>query len=119
MARRHDAAADDDGPPLAEPAIREHAAENRREIRHRRIDAVNERRPALPNQKLLGHVIDQQGAHPEVGELFPHFGQKKDGESSRLTEPRLLVGAHRGRKGVARRIVVAQRFPSDVVFELV
>src|SRR6266478_2557037 len=107
MAGRHDAAADDHCAPLAEPSIRDQAAENRREIRYSRIGAVNERRLFLADQQLLGHVVDQQGAHAVVGENLPHLGQKKYREASRLTEPSLPAGAHRlkrvSRPTLARR----------------
>src|SRR3984957_4998460 len=95
MTARHDAAADDYGAPLAEPSIRDQAAENRREIGHRGVGAVNERGFFLADQQLLGHVVDQQGAHAVVGENLPHFGQEKYRKAARLTEPSLLLRAHR------------------------
>src|ERR1700722_20903350 len=97
----HDAAADDYGATLAKPPIRDQAAENRREIGQRLISAINEGGFFLADQQLLGHVVDQQGAHAVVGENLPHLGQKQYREAARLTEPSLLVRAHR-LKGASR-----------------
>src|SRR5580692_12778075 len=91
----HDAAADDYGATLAKPPIRDQAAENRREIGQSLISAINEGGFFLADQQLLGHVVDQQGAHAVVGENLPHLGQKKYREAARLTEPSLPVRAHR------------------------
>src|SRR3569623_1697665 len=60
----------------------------------------------LPDQQLLGHVIHEQGAHAEVGDLLPHIGQEEDRKAARLTEPGLLPG-RRGGAGHAAIIASA------------
>src|SRR3546814_16592763 len=44
----------------------------------------------LREQQLLGHVIDQQRAHPVVGEQLPHLGQEQDRQPARLAKPGFL-----------------------------
>jgi len=94
MARGHDAGADDHRAPLAEPAIRDDSSKNRCDVGHAHVGPIDQRRLFLADQQLLGHVVDQQGAHAVVGENLPHLGQKKYGEAARLTEPSLLARVH-------------------------
>src|SRR3569623_409619 len=95
VAGGHDRRAEDHRAPFAEQPVGDDTAHNRREIGAGDIDAVDVRRMRLADQQLLGHVVHEQGAHAEVGELLPHIGQEEDGESARLTKPGLL-GHHGG-----------------------
>ena len=79
---------------LAEIAVGDDSADDRREIGAGRVDAVDERGLRLPDQQLLGHVIDQQRAHPVVGELLPHVREEQDGQATRLAEPASVPCAH-------------------------
>src|ERR1044071_3937545 len=92
MAERHDGPADEYRIALAEPSIRDYAANQWREVDARSVDAVDERSRFLREQELLHHVVHEQRAHPVERELLPHVGEKEDGGAARLAEP---VGGHR------------------------
>ena len=87
MAQRHDRAAGDHGLAPTEEAIRDEAADDRREVREGGVAAVDPGRAFLRDRERLGHVVDEQRAHAEVGELLPHLGQKQDRQAARVSEP--------------------------------
>ncbi len=111
MADGHQDRADDDGAALAEHAVGEKPAENRREIDERGVEAVDLRReglhvertehgfePALEagkaehiagvlgDQQIFRHVEDEERAHPVIGEALPHLGGEQEGEAFGMAE---------------------------------
>ncbi len=111
MADRHQARADDDGAALAEHAVGQQAAEDRREIDQPGIEAPDLRRqrlhvertehgfqralqrvePAhiagvLRQQQVLGHVQHEQRAHPVIREALPHLGGEQERQPARMAE---------------------------------
>ncbi len=101
MAAGHQQAADDDRAPPAEPAIRDHAADDGRQVHAGRIRAVHQRGAGLVVVQLLDHVVDLQRAHAEEGELLPHLRQEQDRQARRLAEPGAGGGARHARLRVA------------------
>jgi hypothetical protein len=116
MADRHQRRAEQDGAMLAEHAVGENAAEDRREIDEAVIEAVDVRRERLHaerpehrfiqlpertepdhalgipgQQQIFHHVEDEQRAHPVIGEALPHLGREQEGQPTRVAEQ--VVGA--------------------------
>src|SRR5262249_46946394 len=95
---------------LADQAIRDPAAGQRRHVDHRGVEAVNragdrgvEREAAGGGRR--GHEQDGQRAHAVIAEALAHLGEEERGEAARMTEERRVVGArvdrtncHDGRK---------------------
>ncbi len=111
MAGRHQRGAENDGAALAEHAVGEQPAENRREINEPGIEAVDLRGQRLQGerpeyqfqhvlersqsgdiaglrrqQQVFDHVEHEQRAHPVIGEALPHLGREQEGQSARMTE---------------------------------
>ena len=111
VADRHQGGAEQDGAVLAEHAVGENAAEQRREIDEAGIEAVDVRgkglrakraehrfeqlleRPepdhgvgVLGQQQKFHHVEHEQGPHPVVGEALPHLGREQEGQPARMPE---------------------------------
>ena len=111
MADRHQRRAEQDGAVLAEHAVGENAAEQRREIDEAGIEPVDVRgerlhveRPedrfvellerAEPDhvlgvagqQQVFHHVEDEERAHPVIGEALPHLGREQEGQPARMAE---------------------------------
>ena len=111
MADRHQCRAEHHGPALAEHAVGEQAAEDRREIDEGGVKAVDMRGERLhaerPEQEfetalerrvaddgfgapgceqILDHVEHEQRAHPVIGEALPHLGREQKGKSARMAE---------------------------------
>ena len=42
------------------------------------------------------HVEDEEGAHPVIAEALPHFCEEQRGQSTRMSEERVVVGAYVG-----------------------
>ena len=66
MASGHGCRADDDRAFLAQVAVGDDAADDRREIGERRVCAVDERGMLLRDEQLPGHVVDQQRPHSVI-----------------------------------------------------
>ena len=77
MADGHEHRSHYDGPALPQNPVREHPAEERREIYKPGIEAVDVRRLLLTEQKMLHHVIDKKRLHAVIREPLPHFREKK------------------------------------------
>ncbi len=111
MADRHQDGADDDGAALADHAVGQEAAEDRREIDQRGIKAPDLRRQRLHveraedrferalhreqaahvagmlgQQQVFRHVEHEQRAHPVIREALPHLGGEQEGEAPRVAE---------------------------------
>ncbi len=111
MADRHQHRADDDGAALAEHAVGNEPAENRREIDEPGVKAPDLRRQRLHverpeqaferalegeqaddvagvigQQQVFRHVEDKQRAHPVIGETLPHLGREQEGKPARVAE---------------------------------
>ena len=123
MADRHQHRADDDGAALAEHAVGQQPAEDRREIDEPGIKAPDLRRqrlhveraedafePALEaeqaddvagmigQQQIFGHIEHEQRAHAVIGKALPHFGGEQVGQPARMAEQLALPrrsGGHR------------------------
>ena len=106
---------------LAEHAVGENAAEQRREVDEPGIETVDVRgerlhaeRPehrfvqlleraepdhvfgVLGLQQVLHHVEDEQRAHSVVGESLPHLGRKQEAQPARMAEQVIGTGRHAG-----------------------
>src|SRR5271166_4039656 len=111
MADRHEHAADQDGPPLAEHAVGKKPAEDRRAVRKPGIEPENlrgewlrieppeheferapDRRKAKHGlylsgpQQIFHHVEDNQRGIAEIREAFPGLGREQDGKPARMAE---------------------------------
>ena len=111
MADRHQGGAEDDGAALAEHAVGEQAAEDRRQIDEPGVEAVDLRGEGLQVersehrfqrlfergkaehatglrrlQQILDHIEDKQRAHPVIGEALPHLGGEQEGQRARMAE---------------------------------
>ena len=85
---RDDDAADEHAAVLAEQAIGDEAAEDRRAPDAARVGAVDRRRVRVREAQPAGagrrdHVEDQERAHPVVAEALPHLGEEERGEAAR------------------------------------
>jgi len=111
VADGHHDAADDHAAPLADDAIGEDAAEERREVGERRVEAVDlvgelllvevaeDALQAVPDGLEPQHVVrhaglreavrdveHQQRAHAVVAEPFPHLGEEQDRQADGVPE---------------------------------
>jgi hypothetical protein len=111
VADRHEGGADHDGAMLAEVAVGENAAEERREVHEAGIEAVDVRgerlgakraedafeqapergKPdhavgALGLEQVFHHVEDEQRAHSVIGEALPHLGGEQEGKPARVAK---------------------------------
>ena len=111
MADRHQRCAKDDGAALAEHAVGQQAAEDRREIDEASVEAVDLRgellrfkraehefqsafecaearhtRCVLWREQIFDHIEHQQRAHPIIREALPHLGGEQEGEPARMAE---------------------------------
>ncbi len=84
MSDSHERTAQDHGPALADEAVREQPAEERREIDEPGLEPVDLRGTHLRELQVLDHVVDQERPHPVVGKTVPHFGEEKDIEAPRM-----------------------------------
>ena len=117
MADRHQHRADHDGAALAEHAVGEQAAEDRREIDKPGIEPPDLRRqrlyveraedtfePALEaeqpddvagmigQQQVFGHIEHEQRAHAVIGKALPHLGGEQISQPARMAEQVALCG---------------------------
>ena len=111
MPGRHQGGADDHGAALAEHPVGDQAADERGGVNEGGIEAVDIRREGLRperpehafqhaaqrvepddpvgaagDEQILGHVEDEQRAHPVIGEALPHLGGEQEREAARMTE---------------------------------
>ena len=49
-------------------------------------------------QQIFGEVIDQQRAHPVIGEALPHLGAEQEGQAARMAEQIAAHAAVRSRR---------------------
>ncbi len=128
MADRHQRRAEDDGAALAEHAVGQQAAEDRRQINEAGVEAVDlrgewlrrqraedgfqgvpewakahDRAGVLRLEQIFDHIQHEQRAHAVIGEAFPHLGREQKGEGARMAEqvgPRWSsAGGGKGRCG--------------------
>ena len=76
--------AEGDGLAVAEVAVSQEAADQRHEIHQRRVGAVLTLRLPVIEQEMLGHVENQDAAHPVIGKPLPHFGEEQDVQTTRM-----------------------------------
>ncbi len=110
MADRHQRGAENDGAALAEHAVGQQAAEDRREINEAGVEAVDlrgerlqieraehelqrgsergkpEHGPLRRLQQVLDHVEHEQRAHAVIGKALPHLGREQKSERARMAE---------------------------------
>ena len=138
MADRHQRGADHDGAALAEHAVGEQAADDRREIDERRCRGRRSARraaamPSGPNrhssallqrgeadarsrarsgcEQVLHHVEHEQRAHAVVGEALPHLGGEQIGQPARMAEQVALAPLLRQRPLRAAARISRTGFP--------
>ena len=63
---------------------RPESADQRQQIDQRGVRAVLPLRDVVVEQEVLGHVEDEDGPHPVVGEPLPHLGEEQDVDASRM-----------------------------------
>ena len=109
LSASHEQAAQDDGPPRAEQAVGQYAAEERRHVDQGRIGPVNRVGVVVAvAQEALGHVQDQQGPHPVEGEALPHFGEEQGKESCRMPQEDGGIERHTAHVGRRHRPLILQ-----------
>ena len=111
MPDRHEDGAEDDGAAAAQHAVGEEAAEDRRQVNERRVEAVDlrgerlhaeraeygleqafqaaeaERGIGVPaDEQVFRHVEHEQRAHPVIREALPHLGREQEGEALGMAE---------------------------------
>ena len=117
MADRHQRSAKYHGAALAEHAIGQHAAKQRRQIDERGVEAVDVRGERLRAERAedrfieaseraepdhvagvfrqqheLHHVEHEQRAHPVIRKALPHLGGEQEGQAARVPEKLASAG---------------------------
>ena len=62
---------------LSQIPVGEIAAEDGGDIDQRGVGRIDQVRPGIAEQPVLGEIQDQQRAHPVIGKPFPHFGKEQ------------------------------------------
>src|SRR5437879_4695503 len=132
MTGTHRESADHDSIALSDPAVGNHAAEQRREVNETGVESENLRGECLRRerpdnrfqrsaksrksadvlymsrqQQLIYHVKGEQRRHSVEGKSFPSFGEREVEETFRLTQEVRVAGARHLRLATGHRIVLA------------
>jgi hypothetical protein len=122
MTATHRQSADDDSVALSDPAIGDHAAEQRREVNETGVESENLRGERLRRerpdnrfqrgtesrkstdvldmsrqQQLIHHVKDDQRRHSVEGKSFPSFGEGEVEKTFGVTQEAHFLGARQHR----------------------
>ena len=79
-----DDAADEHTLILAEPAVGDDAADDRRRPHARRVRPVHRPRSLVVEAERVDHVENEERAHAVVAEALPHLGEEERGEAARI-----------------------------------
>src|SRR2546430_12929824 len=72
---------------MAQPAIRDDAAEDGGEPHAADVVAVHGARVRVREAERLRHVQDEEAPHPVIAEALPHLREKECGQAAGMAEP--------------------------------
>src|SRR3546814_4459628 len=90
MAERKQHRTEQHGLALAQIAVRQIAAEHRRDVDERGVRAVDDRGVLIGKQPVLGEIEDQERPHSIIGKALPHLGEKQDEQPFGVAQDRCL-----------------------------
>ena len=84
MAQGHDHGTDNHGTAVPQPAVRQVAAEDRRQVDQRGIGGIDLQRMFTGKADGIDQIEHQQGTHTVITEALPHLGEEQGREAVRM-----------------------------------